>query len=460
MELNSILSHGPRDYTSLKDWQRQQDRINQNNHFSERTEDSDYRDSEGDDDYEVSALKKRKISSIESGTEAFASSRDYPPASPKGRRSAPRKKGRSCSFCGVTETPMWRRGPDGKGTLCNACGVKWSLKRKRSKKGGKSSSQEDVVMSVRNQHSVPFNHNLQNRSGYNYYGRAPLAVEIDIAGLHDSSPPTSPSISSPSNGSLPTSPLHEYYPSFQPMRNTNEKSDDPSFYQHRRAQRRVDLETGKKWDLHRGPNANASETLGHLLTVVTEQVLEQYEFDELRSELRTIRNDISVESKMRKEQMDLFGSNFQREFVQFRQDMLAKAQAQNSNCIERLQCIGKEFSTSLATLRAGTLQFSTLSLDPSSISSQSVLEKLRELELRITAVQSSMETSLNKLEVEATMQKKLELELPADIDQRATKMQQEADQTKLGTEKYSSDLLEKISLMDAAMDHAHVRKAV
>lgn len=34
--------------------------------------------------------------------------------------------GKKCAYCGVTETPQWRRGPSGKRTLCNACGVKWS----------------------------------------------------------------------------------------------------------------------------------------------------------------------------------------------------------------------------------------------------------------------------------------------------------------------------------------------
>jgi hypothetical protein len=28
-----------------------------------------------------------------------------------------------CHLCGVTETPEWRRGPDGSRTLCNACGL-------------------------------------------------------------------------------------------------------------------------------------------------------------------------------------------------------------------------------------------------------------------------------------------------------------------------------------------------
>ena len=32
---------------------------------------------------------------------------------------------RRCSFCGATQTPMWRHGPGQYTTLCNSCGVKW-----------------------------------------------------------------------------------------------------------------------------------------------------------------------------------------------------------------------------------------------------------------------------------------------------------------------------------------------
>jgi len=43
-----------------------------------------------------------------------------------------------CEYCGDTDTPMWRRGPNGKGTLCNKCGVKW--------KGGKIYQGEEIPM--------------------------------------------------------------------------------------------------------------------------------------------------------------------------------------------------------------------------------------------------------------------------------------------------------------------------
>ncbi|KAK9667590.1 hypothetical protein K7432_017649 [Basidiobolus ranarum] len=40
---------------------------------------------------------------------------------------------RRCHACNSTETPEWRRGPDGARTLCNACGLHYAkLTRKRT----------------------------------------------------------------------------------------------------------------------------------------------------------------------------------------------------------------------------------------------------------------------------------------------------------------------------------------
>lgn len=37
--------------------------------------------------------------------------------------------GRRCHSCHTTETPEWRRGPDGARTLCNACGLRKKMDR-------------------------------------------------------------------------------------------------------------------------------------------------------------------------------------------------------------------------------------------------------------------------------------------------------------------------------------------
>eukprot|EP01094_Clydonella_sp_ATCC50884_P023015 TRINITY_DN5405_c0_g1_i2.p1 TRINITY_DN5405_c0_g1~~TRINITY_DN5405_c0_g1_i2.p1 ORF type:complete len:135 (+),score=5.97 TRINITY_DN5405_c0_g1_i2:30-407(+) len=34
---------------------------------------------------------------------------------------------RSCLRCGNSDTPQWRRGPDGKPSLCNACGISYGV---------------------------------------------------------------------------------------------------------------------------------------------------------------------------------------------------------------------------------------------------------------------------------------------------------------------------------------------
>ncbi|KAL6622239.1 hypothetical protein U3516DRAFT_585878 [Neocallimastix sp. 'constans'] len=57
---------------------------------------------------------------------------------PKGSQENSYDIKRVCEYCGDTDTPMWRRGPNGKGTLCNKCGVKW--------KGGKIYQGEEIPM--------------------------------------------------------------------------------------------------------------------------------------------------------------------------------------------------------------------------------------------------------------------------------------------------------------------------
>jgi len=44
---------------------------------------------------------------------------------------------KACMQCGATQTPQWRKGPDGLSTLCNACGVR----AKRAQQQGKNPGQ-------------------------------------------------------------------------------------------------------------------------------------------------------------------------------------------------------------------------------------------------------------------------------------------------------------------------------
>ncbi|KAI9143203.1 hypothetical protein BKA69DRAFT_1123347 [Paraphysoderma sedebokerense] len=59
------------------------------------------------------------------------------------RRSGPPPSGR-CHSCNTTETPEWRRGPDGKGTLCNACGLHFA-KMVRAKKNKEKEEKERLA---------------------------------------------------------------------------------------------------------------------------------------------------------------------------------------------------------------------------------------------------------------------------------------------------------------------------
>jgi len=69
---------------------------------------------------------------------------DGPTTDPKHKRRRRRtfyapKRNLHCHMCMVTETPEWRRGPDGDHTLCNACGLHYAKLQKKdnSTKEGK-----------------------------------------------------------------------------------------------------------------------------------------------------------------------------------------------------------------------------------------------------------------------------------------------------------------------------------
>ncbi|KAK2470518.1 hypothetical protein H9L39_18135 [Fusarium oxysporum f. sp. albedinis] len=55
-----------------------------------------------------------------------------------------------CHKCGRTQTPEWRRGPDGKRTLCNACGLHYAkLKRKRQIKTSSICPEPEKALQLR-----------------------------------------------------------------------------------------------------------------------------------------------------------------------------------------------------------------------------------------------------------------------------------------------------------------------
>jgi len=124
---------------------------------SPKEQDSDYSDAEPDTFH---GIPETELS--ENGK-----SRKKVMANPKPRTNTcvPKKKNKSCEFCGTTDTPMWRRGPQGKGTLCNACGVKWSLKfRKNSGKEKVATSSSKTPKKTKRE--TPYTKNDEPRKRY------------------------------------------------------------------------------------------------------------------------------------------------------------------------------------------------------------------------------------------------------------------------------------------------------
>ncbi|KAG8746334.1 blue light receptor [Ceratobasidium sp. 414] len=68
------------------------------------------------------------------GTKTFDGSDAIPEGSFSGPSAsaapAPPAAPRECSTCKRTDSPQWRKGPDGPNTLCNSCGLAWARQRK------------------------------------------------------------------------------------------------------------------------------------------------------------------------------------------------------------------------------------------------------------------------------------------------------------------------------------------
>ncbi|KAI9299356.1 GATA zinc finger-domain-containing protein [Cunninghamella echinulata] len=65
--------------------------------------------------------------------------------------------GQRCHSCHTTETPEWRRGPDGARTLCNACGLHYS---KLLRKESLSTSSQKLITST----AAPPSHSITQQS--------------------------------------------------------------------------------------------------------------------------------------------------------------------------------------------------------------------------------------------------------------------------------------------------------
>ncbi|GAM21650.1 hypothetical protein SAMD00019534_048250 [Acytostelium subglobosum LB1] len=53
------------------------------------------------------------------------------------------KRNLKCEYCHVTETPEWRRGPNGDHTLCNACGLHYAKSLKKKNKDEKENEERE-----------------------------------------------------------------------------------------------------------------------------------------------------------------------------------------------------------------------------------------------------------------------------------------------------------------------------
>ncbi|KAI9217009.1 GATA zinc finger-domain-containing protein [Blastocladiella britannica] len=83
-----------------------------------------------------------------------------------------------CHSCSATETPEWRRGPDGRATLCNACGLHWAkLQRQRNE----ASAGNEVSVAAGNEASAAAGSGDESPSAAATAGSPPGEEEVEAA---------------------------------------------------------------------------------------------------------------------------------------------------------------------------------------------------------------------------------------------------------------------------------------
>ncbi|ELR16490.1 GATA zinc finger domain containing protein [Acanthamoeba castellanii str. Neff] len=96
---------------------------------------------------------------------------DNPSGSGSGRKKRRRKVQRRdlhCHVCGVTDTPEWRRGPDGDHTLCNACGLHYAKALKKEKEAReKEGRKHSIDMLLNNQGRENARHGTDSKTTSN-----------------------------------------------------------------------------------------------------------------------------------------------------------------------------------------------------------------------------------------------------------------------------------------------------
>ncbi|KAL6070181.1 Opioid growth factor receptor [Balamuthia mandrillaris] len=80
----------------------------------------------GSSSQEMTSSSTPPVATRESATNTPTQGRGGRKRASMGERKSRMRGGKICAYCGATETPEWRSGPEGKQTLCNSCGLYYS----------------------------------------------------------------------------------------------------------------------------------------------------------------------------------------------------------------------------------------------------------------------------------------------------------------------------------------------